>query len=303
MLCHRSIVGTGPTRRRPVPATATPPQPGDVEHAHRDDGQHRHHEAQQPQAALGIMPGRDHGRGGIGHSSSVGRSRSAIEGDPRLHPTTTRPWIAMSRPNREPGANRSGARRGRSRDGRGGRTRWRGLSCRWSHDAEVGVRMPGDDLLPTATLATHPCSRVGAAPERVWPGSSRWATAGPGWYSIDLLDNGGRPSASRGAPSWRTSGVGNRLPAGRSGRGPRRLRRRAGPAYAPATRTAAATWTFLLVMGGDLPRARKSDGPSGRHPTWASCCSAASAADRVRARILGVTQRRQLEGIRERAAG
>jgi len=72
--------------------------------------------------------------------------------------------------------------------------------------------MAGDELLPAATLVTTHAIGVSAAPERVWPWLVQMGYGRGGWYSLDLLDNGGRPSARRIHPEWQDVVVGDRLP-------------------------------------------------------------------------------------------
>jgi hypothetical protein len=57
-------------------------------------------------------------------------------------------------------------------------------------------RLPGDDLIanPLATL-THAVT-VHAAPCDVWSWLAQMGAGRAGWYSYDLFDNGGRPSAT-----------------------------------------------------------------------------------------------------------
>jgi hypothetical protein len=76
--------------------------------------------------------------------------------------------------------------------------------------AERKQRMPGDQ---------HPVSRFGmhatraltidAAPERVWPWIVQLGFGKAGWYSYDLLDNLGRPSARTILPHFQHVAVGD----------------------------------------------------------------------------------------------
>ena len=68
---------------------------------------------------------------------------------------------------------------------------------RWGATAEETHQiMPGDDLVnhPGADLA---CAITIAAPAaQVWPWFAQLGCQRAGWYSYDLLDNGGAPSAA-----------------------------------------------------------------------------------------------------------
>jgi hypothetical protein len=76
----------------------------------------------------------------------------------------------------------------------------------------------GDDILPvgaeTATMGTT----IDAPPDRVWPWLVQMGWGRAGWYSHDLLDNAGRPSADRIVPEWQRVSLGDRLSADPSGR-------------------------------------------------------------------------------------
>lgn len=73
--------------------------------------------------------------------------------------------------------------------------RW---GTRWGSTSEERAReMPGDDYLeggPSARVAMTRAVSVDAPPDRVWPWIAQLGR-GAGWYSVDWLDNGRRPSA------------------------------------------------------------------------------------------------------------
>jgi hypothetical protein len=83
--------------------------------------------------------------------------------------------------------------------------------------AEVGSRLPGDDLLndPTGLVSSAPASTmattIAAPPKRVWPWLAQMGCDRAGWYSWDHLDNRGRPSATRIHPEWQAIATGDRL--------------------------------------------------------------------------------------------
>ncbi|KUI19132.1 hypothetical protein AU192_04365 [Mycobacterium lehmannii] len=76
--------------------------------------------------------------------------------------------------------------------------------------AEKGERLPGDE---------YPVSRFGmratramtihASPALVWPWIVQLGFGKAGWYSYDLLDNLGRPSARSVLPQWQQVAVGD----------------------------------------------------------------------------------------------
>jgi hypothetical protein len=79
--------------------------------------------------------------------------------------------------------------------------RW---GTRWGSTAEERAReMPGDEYLeggPSARVAMTRAISIEAPPERVWPWIAQLGR-GAGWYSVDWLDNGRKPSA-RHLVSW-----------------------------------------------------------------------------------------------------
>jgi hypothetical protein len=85
-------------------------------------------------------------------------------------------------------------------------------------DAEARAKLPGDDILrvgsPTTTMATT----LDAPPAAVWPWLVQMGCGRAGWYSHDLLDNGGRPSADRVLAEWQRVSLGDRLPSDPTGR-------------------------------------------------------------------------------------
>jgi proline iminopeptidase len=72
--------------------------------------------------------------------------------------------------------------------------------------------LPGDDLLPTARAEVTHCVDIAAPPDEVWPWLVQMGRRRGGWYSWDLLDNGGVPSAVRIVPELQKLAVGDILP-------------------------------------------------------------------------------------------
>ena len=88
-------------------------------------------------------------------------------------------------------------------------TKYRSWHLRWgSTDAEANGSMPGDDLLDgPAFMATRAVS-IEAPPEQVWPWLVQVGFGRAGFYSYDLLDNLGRPSADGILPGYQHVAVG-----------------------------------------------------------------------------------------------
>jgi sulfhydrogenase subunit delta len=81
-------------------------------------------------------------------------------------------------------------------------------------DAEVATPMPGDELLPDPSFDATRAITIAAPPEAVWPWLVQVGFGRAGWYSYDLLDNLGRPSASTVLPEHQSLEIGDRVPMG-----------------------------------------------------------------------------------------
>ena len=66
--------------------------------------------------------------------------------------------------------------------------------------AEVSRALPSDDLVPDPTFNATRAITLDAPPAQVWPWLVQMGLTRAGWYSYDLLDNLGRPSARRILP-------------------------------------------------------------------------------------------------------
>lgn len=77
---------------------------------------------------------------------------------------------------------------------------------------EVSRPMPGDELVSKPTFNATRAITIGAAPERIWPWLVQVGLGRGGWYSYDILDNLGRPSARRIIPELQNLAVGDILP-------------------------------------------------------------------------------------------
>ena len=75
--------------------------------------------------------------------------------------------------------------------------------------AEVSGPMPGDKLVPVSHFTATRAITINAAPEAVWPWIAQVGYRRAGFYSYDLLDNLGRPSAATVLPEWQHVHVGD----------------------------------------------------------------------------------------------
>lgn len=69
--------------------------------------------------------------------------------------------------------------------------------------------MPGDDLLDGAAFTATRAVSIAAPPGRVWPWLLQVGFGRAGFYSYDLLDNLGRPSATEILPDFASVAVGD----------------------------------------------------------------------------------------------
>lgn len=70
---------------------------------------------------------------------------------------------------------------------------------------------PGDDLIPDPDPPSTYATTLDAPPSEIWPWLVQMGTDRAGFYSWDLLDNGGEPSADRIHPEWQDLEVGGRI--------------------------------------------------------------------------------------------
>ncbi|QOV33855.1 hypothetical protein IM697_27130 [Streptomyces ferrugineus] len=78
---------------------------------------------------------------------------------------------------------------------------------------EADRAYPGDELFPDADGTSTMATTLPAPPEKVWPWLVQMGFDRAGWYSWDLLDHYGAPSAERIAPEWQHLEEGQRLKA------------------------------------------------------------------------------------------
>lgn len=93
--------------------------------------------------------------------------------------------------------------------------------ARWgATEEEARRRLPGDDLAPDARSEITCAIDLAAPAGEVWPWLVQLGCRRAGWYSYDLLDNGGVPSAGRILPEHQHLAVGDTVlltPDGRLG--------------------------------------------------------------------------------------
>jgi len=87
------------------------------------------------------------------------------------------------------------------------------LFCR-ARPAERTLAVPGDEVIPRPpALWLNLAISVSAPRAAVWPWIAQMGAGRAGWYSYDVLDNGGRPSLRRIDPNLQEIAVGDLFPA------------------------------------------------------------------------------------------
>lgn len=83
---------------------------------------------------------------------------------------------------------------------------------RWgATDEEVAGPFPGAELVPEGEPGATMAVTIDVPPDQVWPWLVQLGWDRGGWYSWDILDNAGRPSATRVHPEWQDLAVGEQL--------------------------------------------------------------------------------------------
>ena len=81
---------------------------------------------------------------------------------------------------------------------------------RWgATDQEAGGPFPGDEYVPRPRSEITGAITVHAPAELVWPWLVQLGCQRGGWYSYDLLDNGGQPSAGEIIPEFQRLEIGD----------------------------------------------------------------------------------------------
>jgi hypothetical protein len=84
---------------------------------------------------------------------------------------------------------------------------------RWgATDDEVAAPMPGDEIVAQPSFCATRAITIDAPPEIVWRWLVQVGIGRAGFYSYDLLDNAGRPSANAILPEHQSPRVGDRMP-------------------------------------------------------------------------------------------
>jgi hypothetical protein len=87
---------------------------------------------------------------------------------------------------------------------------WRHWHLRWgANRSEAAAAMPGDELVPVSHFTATRAVTIDAPAEAVWPWLMQVGYRRAGFYSYDLLDNLGRPSARTVLPEWQNLGSGD----------------------------------------------------------------------------------------------
>ncbi|MVU82398.1 hypothetical protein GPX89_34855 [Nocardia sp. ET3-3] len=88
----------------------------------------------------------------------------------------------------------------------------------WGATAEeAAADYPGDELITDPTGRSTMATTLPAPPEAVWPWLVQMGSERAGWYSWDLFDNRGRPSATQILPQWQLLREGDRIDASPDG--------------------------------------------------------------------------------------
>jgi hypothetical protein len=88
--------------------------------------------------------------------------------------------------------------------------RYRRWHLRWgATDDELALALPGDEMVQHPHFNFTRAITIHARPEEIWPWVVQIGYGRAGWYSYDLLDNLGRPSAERILPELQQLRVGD----------------------------------------------------------------------------------------------
>jgi hypothetical protein len=90
---------------------------------------------------------------------------------------------------------------------------YRPWALNWgSSDEEIARSMPGDEVLEDPTFNATRAVTIEAKPEEIWPWIVQIGYRRAGFYSYDILDNDGIPSAERILPEYQDLEVGDLIP-------------------------------------------------------------------------------------------
>lgn len=134
--------------------------------------------------------------------------------------------------------------------------------------------LAGDELLSDAKYTLTHCHDIEAPPSIVWRYLMQLGCDRAGWYSIDILDNGGRASTDHPVSAWEIRNVGDKLSATPAGDGfftVHRVEREkyfvVGGEQERMGGPFKMTWAFILEPVGEdacrlITRARMKSGPA-----------------------------------------
>ncbi|MEO8613070.1 MAG: hypothetical protein ABI690_34575 [Chloroflexota bacterium] len=89
----------------------------------------------------------------------------------------------------------------------------RSWQLRWgANDIEVDRSMAGDEVVQFPTFNATRAVTIQAQPEQIYPWIRQIGVTHAGWYSIDLLDNLGKPSAEVILPEFQHPHAGDVIP-------------------------------------------------------------------------------------------
>lgn len=92
-------------------------------------------------------------------------------------------------------------------------TRLRPWQLRWgATDDEIKRTMPGDDVVDQPSFNATRAVTIQAPAEQIYPWIVQMGVTRAGWYSYDLLDNLGKPSAERILPEQQNIQIGDLIP-------------------------------------------------------------------------------------------
>jgi hypothetical protein len=88
-------------------------------------------------------------------------------------------------------------------------------AARWgASDEEAERPLPGDGVVTGRAYVATRALTIDASPEDVWPWIVQMGSGRAGWYALDVLDNGGVPSAEEIVPELQELRVGDLIPMG-----------------------------------------------------------------------------------------
>jgi hypothetical protein len=88
-------------------------------------------------------------------------------------------------------------------------------AARWgASDEEAERPLPGDGVVTGRAYVATRALTIDATPEDVWPWIVQMGSGRAGWYALDVLDNGGVPSAEEIVPELQELRVGDLIPMG-----------------------------------------------------------------------------------------